>query len=225
MMQGRNAQNPFHVHQHIASRESENTGHIKMAQRRSQQLLLRFALKEQAQTHSPLSCTLALPTGSNTSFQQPVQPPAVSLLHLAVLSHFGSHAPPIRQDLSALRSLIGPGWHTLTFSHSTSTSQTGHSAFSATWSDAWLASRGFRHMSSTATEPASAIMQKMPIWWPLLPTRAVPYAQLMRLDKPIGTWLLLWPSLWCACAKSWIIVVYNCILNQANHKCQWLPSH
>ncbi len=29
-----------------------------------------------------------------------------------------------------------------------------------------------------------------------LPPAAVPYAQLMRLDKPIGTWLLLWPSLW-----------------------------
>lgn len=29
-----------------------------------------------------------------------------------------------------------------------------------------------------------------------LPAAAVPYAQLMRLDKPIGTWLLLWPGLW-----------------------------
>src|SRR5215475_15954683 len=26
--------------------------------------------------------------------------------------------------------------------------------------------------------------------------RATEYARLMRLDKPIGTWLLLWPALW-----------------------------
>lgn len=29
-----------------------------------------------------------------------------------------------------------------------------------------------------------------------LPSRCVPYAQLMRLDKPIGSWLLAWPGLW-----------------------------
>ena len=30
----------------------------------------------------------------------------------------------------------------------------------------------------------------------LLPGALVPYAQLMRLDRPIGTWLLLFPGLW-----------------------------
>jgi len=29
-----------------------------------------------------------------------------------------------------------------------------------------------------------------------LPARVRPYARLMRLDRPIGTWLLLWPCLW-----------------------------
>lgn len=29
-----------------------------------------------------------------------------------------------------------------------------------------------------------------------LPVRLRPYARLMRLDRPIGTWLLLWPCLW-----------------------------
>lgn len=29
-----------------------------------------------------------------------------------------------------------------------------------------------------------------------LPPSAQPYARLMRLDRPIGTWLLLWPCLW-----------------------------
>src|SRR4051794_10698796 len=29
-----------------------------------------------------------------------------------------------------------------------------------------------------------------------LPTRARPYASLMRLDRPIGTWLLYWPCAW-----------------------------
>ena len=30
----------------------------------------------------------------------------------------------------------------------------------------------------------------------LLPSWAVPYSQLARWDRPIGTWLLLWPCLW-----------------------------
>ena len=30
----------------------------------------------------------------------------------------------------------------------------------------------------------------------LLPKSASPYARLMRLDKPIGSWLLAWPSFW-----------------------------
>lgn len=30
-----------------------------------------------------------------------------------------------------------------------------------------------------------------------LPAGCVPYAHLMRLDKPIGSWLLAWPGLWC----------------------------
>ena len=35
----------------------------------------------------------------------------------------------------------------------------------------------------------------------LLPAAAWPYAQLMRLDKPIGTWLLAWPGFWWAQAR------------------------
>ncbi|EFN55161.1 hypothetical protein CHLNCDRAFT_9858, partial [Chlorella variabilis] len=31
------------------------------------------------------------------------------------------------------------------------------------------------------------------------PQSWVPYAQLMRLEKPIGTWLLAWPCLWSIC--------------------------
>lgn len=30
-----------------------------------------------------------------------------------------------------------------------------------------------------------------------LPEAARPYAHLARLDKPIGTWLLAWPCMWC----------------------------
>ena len=30
----------------------------------------------------------------------------------------------------------------------------------------------------------------------ILPRRLRPFALLVRLDKPIGTWLLLWPGLW-----------------------------
>ncbi|KAL4433055.1 hypothetical protein ABPG77_006482 [Micractinium sp. CCAP 211/92] len=33
-------------------------------------------------------------------------------------------------------------------------------------------------------------------WLDRLPASWVPYAQLMRLEKPIGTWLLAWPCFW-----------------------------
>jgi 4-hydroxybenzoate polyprenyltransferase len=33
-------------------------------------------------------------------------------------------------------------------------------------------------------------------WLDRLPAPWVPYAQLMRLEKPIGTWLLAWPCFW-----------------------------
>ena len=36
-------------------------------------------------------------------------------------------------------------------------------------------------------------------WLDRLPQSWVPYAQLMRLEKPIGTWLLAWPCLWSIC--------------------------
>lgn len=35
-----------------------------------------------------------------------------------------------------------------------------------------------------------------------LPEWARPYARLMRLDRPIGTWLLLWPCWWGAALAS-----------------------
>jgi hypothetical protein len=43
--------------------------------------------------------------------------------------------------------------------------------------------------SSSGAPPSSWLLQH-------LPAAAVPYAQLMRLDKPIGSWLLAWPGLW-----------------------------
>lgn len=33
-------------------------------------------------------------------------------------------------------------------------------------------------------------------WSRLLPPKAAPYVQLLRLDRPVGTWLLLLPALW-----------------------------
>ncbi len=34
------------------------------------------------------------------------------------------------------------------------------------------------------------------VWWPLALNRASAYARLMRLHRPIGSFLLLWPTLW-----------------------------
>ena len=45
-------------------------------------------------------------------------------------------------------------------------------------------------MTRSAQAPADAIAAP---WVAALPPRWLPYAQLMRLDRPIGTWLLFWP--------------------------------
>ncbi len=56
-----------------------------------------------------------------------------------------------------------------------------------------------RHAStSAANAPSPPHQPPLPAWLAALPAAWVPYAQLMRLDRPIGTWLLLWPCLWCA---------------------------
>jgi len=44
-----------------------------------------------------------------------------------------------------------------------------------------------------ALEVASAVAAARPNW---LRQRLVDFALLMRLDRPIGIWLLLWPTLW-----------------------------
>src|SRR6202012_5856977 len=43
---------------------------------------------------------------------------------------------------------------------------------------------------SATSQPADAIHAG---WWDHVPPRMRPYLQLMRLDRPIGTWLLFWP--------------------------------
>lgn len=52
--------------------------------------------------------------------------------------------------------------------------------------------------STSTTSGSSQAAQPLPASWVErhLPAAALPYAQLMRLEKPIGTWLLLWPGLW-----------------------------
>ena len=36
----------------------------------------------------------------------------------------------------------------------------------------------------------------LPTWVDAMPARYQPYLRLARADKPIGTWLLLWPGCW-----------------------------
>jgi hypothetical protein len=58
---------------------------------------------------------------------------------------------------------------------------------------------------SSSVPPSSWLLQH-------LPASAVPYAQLMRLDKPIGSWLLAWPGLWWVCRVCllWPPAVHDC---------------
>src|SRR5450432_2146507 len=42
--------------------------------------------------------------------------------------------------------------------------------------------------------PTGAVAALVPVHW--LRRRLMDFALLMRLDRPIGIWLLLWPTLW-----------------------------
>ena len=42
----------------------------------------------------------------------------------------------------------------------------------------------------------SSVTPQPPTWFNIAPKKAHPYMQLMRLDKPIGTWLVYLPSAW-----------------------------
>ena len=45
-------------------------------------------------------------------------------------------------------------------------------------------------------DPKSAKLMSLPRSFPVLQTRLEIYARLVRLDRPVGIWLLLWPTLW-----------------------------
>ncbi|MGB3624424.1 MAG: 4-hydroxybenzoate octaprenyltransferase, partial [Henriciella sp.] len=44
-------------------------------------------------------------------------------------------------------------------------------------------------------EPRAPADSALPVWLTSLPDRFRPYAALARLDRPIGTWLVLLPTL------------------------------
>lgn len=76
-----------------------------------------------------------------------------------------------------------------------------HASLAQQWHARHFSSTGPGDSSSStastgtgASSPGSSWMDRV------LPARVLPYAQLMRLDKPVGSWLLAWPSLWCASA-------------------------
>ncbi len=54
-------------------------------------------------------------------------------------------------------------------------------------------------LRSLATPSPAAVERKTHLpksWVESMPSSAMPYLYLMRADKPIGTWLLLWPCCW-----------------------------
>tara|TARA_B100001939_G_scaffold315424_1_gene300620 strand:+ start:17635 stop:18585 length:951 start_codon:yes stop_codon:yes gene_type:complete len=64
-------------------------------------------------------------------------------------------------------------------------------------------------MTKQQTPPETTPADSLPDSWVyrFAPAAAVPYLQLMRADRPIGTWLLLWPCLWSiALASHWLEV-------------------
>jgi hypothetical protein len=50
--------------------------------------------------------------------------------------------------------------------------------------------------SPSPAPPTSTPASTPPTWLQAFPEWFLPYARLSRWDKPIGTWLLLWPCMW-----------------------------
>lgn len=104
-----------------------------------------------------------------------------------------THASPCRSSSSA-SSPAAPGrqWRAYSSSAAGDTPPSSSSAGPSQDEDRRSSQAG----TSTRPGPGSAQAQVLPGMLRLLPPAAVPYAQLMRLEKPIGTWLLAWPCTW-----------------------------
>jgi 4-hydroxybenzoate polyprenyltransferase len=60
----------------------------------------------------------------------------------------------------------------------------------------------YKTIDNVTSSPMSSILKA-------LPPKAQSYAQLARLDKPIGTMLLLWPCLWSTALASGSTIIHN----------------
>ena len=52
-------------------------------------------------------------------------------------------------------------------------------------------------MNASADSPLSTVLNAIKTRWPVLYARAPDFWQLARMHRPIGIFLLLWPTLWC----------------------------
>jgi len=62
----------------------------------------------------------------------------------------------------------------------------------------WLILTG-QHLAIQAQRLQQQLMSWYQQYWPLIRARLLLYINLTRLDKPIGSLLLLWPTLWAVC--------------------------
>lgn len=88
---------------------------------------------------------------------------------------------------TALPHPIPAYWRHYSTTHSTNSPNNTPSSTSSSTSSSASTTSG---STCGSTQPPAAGLLA------ILPPAAHPYALLMRLDKPIGTWLLLWPGLW-----------------------------
>lgn len=136
----------------------------------------------------------------------------------------GDRAVAALQRLAAEVTVL-PACHDQVASTEAAKESFGISEASPRWNGAWYSSNrqgwrmgtgnwaACRHASSASGEPArppgaeespdqevprSGDPSSVPVSGVLrhLPSSWLPYAQLSRLDKPIGTWLLAWPCFW-----------------------------
>ena len=130
-------------------------------------------------------------------WQMATPPPAPSWaarLHTQTQHQSPTTDDPLCSSTSS-RSSSTPGQHAASEADAASPGSSTSGSSSSTRGDSSPLCSS-RPVGPAAAAAAAAVSQPSSSWVQRLPAAWQPYALLMRLDKPIGTWLLAWPCFW-----------------------------
>jgi 4-hydroxybenzoate polyprenyltransferase len=170
-----------------------------------------------SQPTPPRHTIVPLPPESTTNCKTvffPTRPDSErdSMTLSTIISHCSPRSPLKWLSLSSRPTRVS--WTTLSANTSTTTTKTTTPALEFRFRrplplPSWASYCQIRYLSTRTTDPNvknnkhEKLKQSQSLDPPILtwiddylPTKIQPYARLARIDKPIGTWLLLWPCAW-----------------------------